>query len=150
MSSLRTGLLSALALAAFIAAACNGSTPLTPTAAVPPAATPAPPATGNPGGNTGGGAPPTVTITITAAGVDPKNVTVARGGTVVFMNADSVAHFPASNPHPVHTDCPDINVGSLAPGQSGPTQALNTVRTCGFHDHNNPQNDALKGSITIQ
>ncbi len=145
MSMLRTGSVSALALAAFIAAACNGSTPLAPTAPTPPPAAPV----ANPGGNPGG-TPASATITITAAGIDPKTVTVTRGGTVVFTNSDSVAHFPASNPHPAHTDCPEVTIGSLAPGQSKATQVLNTARVCGFHDHNNPQNDALKGTITIQ
>ena len=144
MTRLRNALLVIIALAA-LTAACNGTTSLDPTGPTAPPSAPVP----TPGGNTGGPSAP-VTITITAAGLDPKNVTVARGSSVLFVNADSVVHFPASNPHPTHTDCPEVTVGSLTPGQSKATQALNTVRTCGFHDHNNPQNDAFKGSITIQ
>jgi hypothetical protein len=57
----------------------------------------------------------------------------------------------SSNPHPEHTDCPEINaVGFLNPNQSRQTGNLNVVRTCGFHDHDNPNNVALQGSIVIQ
>jgi hypothetical protein len=56
-----------------------------------------------------------------------------------------------SNPHPEHTDCPELNqVGFVAVGQSGTTGNLNTTRTCGFHDHALPDNTSLQGSITIQ
>jgi hypothetical protein len=57
----------------------------------------------------------------------------------------------SSNPHPEHTDCPEINqVGFLQPGQSRQTGNLNTARTCGFHDHNQDSNTALQGTIRIQ
>jgi len=94
---------------------------------------------------------PAATITITTSGVSPKSVTVARGSQVQFVNNDNTFHEMASNPHPEHTDCPEINsVGFLSPGQSRQTGNLNTPRTCGFHDHDNPANTALQGSIVIQ
>jgi hypothetical protein len=56
-----------------------------------------------------------------------------------------------SDPHPTHTNCPEINqVGNLLPGQSRQTAAMNTVRRCGFHDHGEPDNGRLQGSITVQ
>ena len=56
-----------------------------------------------------------------------------------------------SNPHPEHTDCPEINqVGFLTAGQTKLTGNLNTRRTCGYHDHNQDQNTNLQGTITIQ
>jgi len=135
MSMLRTVSVSVVAVTIALAAACTGSTTVEPTAPSP-APAPAPPAN--------------VTITITAAGVTPKSVTVPHGGTITYVNNDTVAHFPASNPHPVHTDCPDIIAGSIAPGQTKTTSALNVARTCGYHDHNNPTTDALKGTVTVQ
>ena len=102
---------------------------------------------------TGPSGPPVVTntITITTTGVNPKNVQVALGSRVLFVNNDSGSHTMASDPHPDHTDCPDINqVGFLLPGQSRETGNLVVVRTCGFHDHDNPDNAALKGTITIK
>jgi hypothetical protein len=57
----------------------------------------------------------------------------------------------SSDPHPEHTECPEINqAGFLAPGQQRQTGNLNNPRTCGFHDHNQPSNAALTGSIIIQ
>lgn len=96
-------------------------------------------------------ATPAATITITTAGVSPKSVTVAPGSQVQFINNDRVVHQMASDPHPEHTDCPEINaVGFLNPNQSRQTGNLNTVRRCGFHDHDNPNNTALQGTIVIQ
>ncbi|HEY1303746.1 MAG TPA: hypothetical protein VGF24_09380 [Vicinamibacterales bacterium] len=103
----------------------------------------------SPSGPSGGGTI-AATITITAAGVSPKAVTVAAGSRVSFVNNDSRPHDMNSNPHPEHTDCPEINVGFIAPGASGTTQNLTRVRTCGYHDHINPDVVALQGTITIQ
>jgi plastocyanin len=96
------------------------------------------------------GIPTDATITITPSGVTPQNVTVTVGGRVTFINNDTVPHQPSSDPHPVHTDCPNINQPILNPGQSGTTTAFNTRRTCGFHDHLNDTNAALRGTITVQ
>jgi len=76
---------------------------------------------------------------------------VPRGTQVTFVNQDSRTHEMFSDPHPEHTDCPEINsVGHLEVGQTRRTDNLNTVRKCGFHDHQQFENAALKGSITIQ
>ena len=116
--------------AALLAAACGGKSSSAPDA---PSVTPA------------------ATITITTSGVSPKSVTVPAGSQVQFVNSDRTAHQMSSNPHPEHTDCPEINaVGFLNPNQSRQTGNLNTVRTCGFHDHDNPNNTALQGTIVVQ
>jgi len=104
----------------------------------------------NPSGGGGGGGATAATITITAAGVSPSTVTVAPGSRVTFVNSDGRPHDMNSDPHPAHTDCPEINVGFLQAGQSGTTQNLNTVRTCSFHDHNQPDVRSLQGTIRIQ
>src|SRR5438552_5181176 len=88
------------------------------------------------GGGTGSNPTSTTTITITSAGVSPKAITVVQGSQVTFVNNDSRNHEMDSNPHPQHTDCPEINlVGFITPGQTKQTGPLNTVRTCGYHDH---------------
>jgi plastocyanin len=93
----------------------------------------------------------TVVVTITAAGVGPKSVTIAPGGRVTFVNNDSKDHQMYSDPHPEHTSCPEFDqVGFLGPGQSRTTGNLNTVRTCGYHDHANFENMSLRGSVVIQ
>jgi len=93
------------------------------------------------------------TITITSAGVSPIQTSVAQGARVLFVNNDARAHNMTSDPHPEHTDCPEINnVGLLQPGQSRETGNLNTIRTCGFHDHDDPPPGGNKwtGKITIR
>jgi plastocyanin len=91
------------------------------------------------------------TITITSSGVSPKTVTVTPGSRVTFTNNDTRAHQMYSDPHPEHTNCPEFDqVGFLSPGQSRTTGNLNTVRTCGFHDHGDFENLSLRGSVIIQ
>lgn len=107
----------------------------------------------------GGGPTPTPTptpsnpntFTITSAGVSPKELTVSPGTQVLFVNSDSRRHDMGSDPHPEHSDCPEINsVGVLQPRQSRATANLTVVRTCGFHDHDLPSNESLKGRIIIR
>ena len=107
---------------------------------------------GNPGSPSGGSPPTaTTTITITSSGVNPKNITVPRGSQVTFINSSSVTHEMDSNPHPAHTDCPEINqVDFLTPGQTKQTGNLNTARTCGYHDHNRDADTTLQGTIVVQ
>jgi plastocyanin len=93
----------------------------------------------------------TTTITITSAGASPKNVQVTLGQRVLFVNNDGRSHNMTSDPHPDHTDCPEVNqVGFLSPGQSRETGNLVVARTCGFHDHDIPGSASLQGTITIR
>jgi hypothetical protein len=106
------------------------------------------------GGTTGGGGTATdsATITIGADGrVSPATVTIVRGGRVTMINSHNRNHEMASDPHPEHNECPDLNQwGFLQPGQQRTSGNLNTARTCRFHDHNEPSNSALQGSVIIQ
>jgi len=90
------------------------------------------------------------TITITADGVNPRTVRIQPGQSVRFVNNDSQTHVPSSDPHPTHSDCPGINsAGTLAPGASRDTSALSAARSCGFHDHNNPDEARFRGQIVV-
>jgi plastocyanin len=130
--------------AMMVMAACGGSSPTSP-------------------GGGGGGSAPVVrstgsvgavgaTITIGANGaVSPTQVTVAVGQSVTFTNNSSSSHDMESDPHPAHTDCPSIaNVGLLQPGQSKTTFGFANAGSCGYHDHNNSDNNSLKGRIVVQ
>lgn len=95
--------------------------------------------------------PAAATIRITPAGVEPREVAIAVGQHVMFVNESSVRRDVSSNPHPLHTDCPAINqVGVLTPGQSRATGAFTQARRCGFHDHDDPDNAAVQGAIVVQ
>jgi len=137
------GLAAAVVMA--MAAACGGGSSgssSTPTPTTPTPTTTTPPST------------PTdlATITIGANGsVSPSSVTVNRGGRVTMINNDTRAHDMASDPHPEHTGCTELNQwGFLQPGQSRTSSNLNTARTCTFHDHNLPANTGLQGRVVIQ
>jgi hypothetical protein len=94
--------------------------------------------------------PNSTTFLLANDAVCPKNITVPPGTQVTFVNNDVIVHQIDSDPHPEHTDCPEINqVGFLSPGQSRQTGNLNTVRACGFHDHLAFENKNLQGTITI-
>ena len=103
------------------------------------------PSTPSPGGGT--------TITITAAGVSATQLSVSPGTRVLFVNNDTRSHNMTSDPHPEHNDCPEINsVGVLQPNQSRETGNLVAIRTCGFHDHDDPPpgGNRWTGRITIR
>jgi plastocyanin len=110
------------------------------------------------GGSDGSSNPPTnpttnpYTVTISGSGiVGPKELTVPPGGRVLFVNSHSRRHDVTSDPHPDHLDCPELNqVGVLNAGQSRESGNLVTVRTCGFHDHDDPNNVNLRGSIIVR
>jgi hypothetical protein len=75
-------------------------------------------------------------MTITNQGVTPREITIAVGGRVLFVNNDMFSHDIAGGPDPSRPDCPEINeAGFLAPGQSRQTAPLTGPRTCEFHDH---------------
>ena len=110
-------------------------------------------------GGGGGGTPgPSPTpnnpnrITIGSNGaVSPMELVVAPGSRVLFVNNDSRRHDMTSDPHPEHSDCQELNqVGLIAPNQSRETGNLVAVGTCGFHDHENPDENRLKGRIVVR
>lgn len=93
----------------------------------------------------------TNTINLSASGASPRNIEIAVGTRVRFVNNDGRSHNMTSDPHPEHNDCPDIDqVGFLAAGQSRETGNLVVVRTCGFHDHDMPSQATLQGQIVIK
>jgi plastocyanin len=107
----------------------------------------------SPGGGGGGGSDGTIaqTITITAAGVSPKDVTISAGQRVQFVNNDTQSHTINSDPHPTHGDCPGIDsVGFIAIGATKASSNLNTVRTCGYHDHVLFSDTRFQGTIRVQ
>jgi plastocyanin len=124
-----------IASAIALAAACGGSSSSTGT---------------SPSGTCTPSSSPT-TFVIMNNTVCPTSITVPRGTQVTFTNQDSLDHEMDSDPHPEHTDCPEINqVDYLTPGQSRQTGNLNIARTCGFHDHRQPDLASMKGRIVIQ
>lgn len=136
ITRVRTSGHAAAAACLAVTLACGGSSPNSPS--------PPPSDSGSPG-------PSGATITIANGAVSPQSVQIAVGQSVTFVNNDSRARQMTSNPHPVHTDCPPINaVGNIPAGQTRVTNAFTVARTCGFHDHNDPDNPGVRGSIEIR
>jgi plastocyanin len=128
MKSRAIVLLVALAL---VAAACNKNSnvsgdnnTVTPTPNPVPSDAPSPAPTSGP-----------VTVTIMSSGYSPNNITVKSGTTVTFVNNDTKGHWPASNPHPTHTDLPGFDAHKSIPPGSSYSFVFTKVGTWGFHDH---------------
>ena len=107
----------------------------------------------------GGGSPPGPSpgdnpnqMTISAAGVlTPSEITITAGSRVLFINNHSRGHQIASDPHPEHDQCREMDqVGLLGPGQRRESGNFVTAKTCGLHDHEDPDNASLKGRIIIR
>jgi hypothetical protein len=91
------------------------------------------------------------TLVIMNNTVCPQALTVTRGNQLTVINQDSRTHDMTSDPHPSHTDCPELNqIGFLNTGQSRTSGNLNNVRSCGIHDHSDPDRASLRATITIQ
>ncbi len=88
-----------------------------------------------------------VEVTLTATGFSPKEVTVDRGTKVIWMNKSGKEATVNSNPHPVHTDHPELNLGSFNDGETGNTLELffNSPGTFNYHNHFN----AVQGGTVI-
>ena len=130
-----SGYSAAAAIVAMIAAACGGG------------------GSSNSTGPTGTCTPSTNpnTIVIQGGQVCPQTITIALGGQLTIINNDANVHEMDSDPHPEHTDCPALNqIDFLNPGQSRASGNLTTARNCGFHDHANPNNASLRGTVTIR
>lgn len=90
--------------------------------------------------------PSVATITYASSGFSPSTVTVKKGDTITIKNDSSDDIQFDSNPHPLHTDNTELNVGAVASGKST-TVTLNKVGTWGYHNH---FNTSQKGTITVQ
>jgi plastocyanin len=91
------------------------------------------------------------TVTITAAGMSPLEITIAVGQRVTFVNNDTRAHDVVGGVDPEHPDCPEITqAGFLTPGQRGDTGVFTTARTCQYHDHAMMGVPAFQGRIIIR
>lgn len=86
------------------------------------------------------------TITYANNGFGPSPIMVKSGDTVTVNNTSSVELQLESDPHPIHTDDIDLNVGLVSAGQTK-TFTVTQKGTFGFHNHLKPSD---RGSITIQ
>jgi len=86
------------------------------------------------------------TITYTNDGFSPATITVVSGTAVTIKNNSSSGLQFDSDPHPAHTDDPELNVGVVQPGKSM-TFTPTTKGTWGYHNH---LNSSDTGTIIVQ
>ena len=132
-----------LAILAPLVSCSNGqaSPPLSPT----PIGNPNP----SPGPSPAPAGPPT--ITVTAGGFAPREVTIDVGGKVLLVNGDTRPHDLMGGLDPANPECPEIaNAGFLSPGQSREAGPFPTARVCNLHSHAFIGVAAFQGKITIR
>jgi plastocyanin len=88
----------------------------------------------------------TTTITYGDSGFSPSTVTVHSGDTISIKNDSSRSMQFDSDPHPIHTDDPELNVGAVTPGESM-SFTVSQKGTHGYHNHLNPSD---KGTIVVE
>lgn len=87
-----------------------------------------------------------VEVAMTASGFSPNNITVKSGTIVVFKNTDSSGHWPASNPHPIHSDLSEFDSKQPVPAGGSYSFTFTKVGTWGYHDHLNASH---RGTVTV-
>ncbi|MGE5392208.1 MAG: cupredoxin domain-containing protein [Candidatus Saccharibacteria bacterium] len=130
---------------AVTAAACNKQTASNSSTGSESTSTPANPDQGQPGGSSSASAGQSV-IQMTDNGFTPSTITVKQGTTVVFQNTGTAGHWPASNPHPVHTDYPGFDAKKVVQPGDSYSFTFDRIGTWGFHDHTNPSSG---GTIVV-
>lgn len=91
-----------------------------------------------------------VIIVYTDSGFSPSTLTVESGTKISWTNNSQTTIQVASNPHPTHTDNPELTNGSftlsVAPGTSV-TVTVTKTGTWGYHNHLNP---SAGGTIVVK
>ena len=90
--------------------------------------------------------PVAATITYSDDGFSPSKVTVKSGDTIAIKNASAHDMQFDSDPHPVHTTNPELNLDTVSPGKTMIFTA-HTKGTFGYHNHLNPSDT---GTIVVQ
>lgn len=86
------------------------------------------------------------TVKFDGNGFSPAMATVKSGSQITFENDSNQTIQVESDPHPTHTDNPQLNIGTIAPGASK-SATLTTTGNWGYHDHLDP---SLTGRVTVQ
>ncbi len=88
---------------------------------------------------------PAATITYSDNGFSPATTTVKSGSTITIKNTSSGPLQFDSDPHPEHTEDPELNVGLIEAGSSKQV----TVTTTGSHGYHNHLSSGDTGTIVV-
>jgi plastocyanin len=83
-----------------------------------------------------------VQLQITAAGINPRTITIPSGVQVSFVNKDTASHQITSS------NCAELSSQALATGESFTSAPLTGPKMCNFNDTVN-QGASFAGTVTI-
>ncbi len=86
------------------------------------------------------------TVTLTQSGFDPQTLTVKVGTKVTWINKSGEEAAIDSDPHPIHTSYPPLNLGAVADGGSL-SLTFDQKGTYNYHNHLNPSE---KGTVIVE
>lgn len=89
---------------------------------------------------------PTLTIFATDSGFVPERYKIPKQTTVTFLNMTDFNVEVASDAHPTHTLFPELNLGTVPPGQIKVLK-LDKAGTYTYHNNLNP---TQKGTIEVE
>lgn len=87
------------------------------------------------------------TVSMTDTGISPTAITVKAGTTVTFKNTGTTPHWPASDPHPIHTDLSGFDAKRGLESGDFYRFTFTKVGTFGMHDH---LHQSFRATITVQ
>lgn len=83
-------------------------------------------------------------IKLTRDGFDPSNIEITKGDSITWVNTDTRLHWPASNPHPTHTEYESEDSGCIGSAldachglkkDESYTFKFENIGVWGMHDH---------------
>lgn len=88
-----------------------------------------------------------VTVVIDENGFNPREIGIKKGGKVTWVNQSQNSVWPASNPHPIHTDYHGFDaLRGLANGESY-SFTFDKVGSWKYHNHLNP---SMRGEVKVE
>lgn len=85
-------------------------------------------------------------VTLTQDGFSSSTLTVKAGTKVTWINKSGGQATVNSNPHPIHTSYPPLNLGNFSEGGT-PSLVFDKPGTYQYHNHLNP---SQTGTIIVQ
>lgn len=85
-------------------------------------------------------------VTYTSDGYSPGNILISAGDTVTWKNGSDSEITVDSNPHPIHTSYPELNLGSVQPGG----ELTFTFPNAGEYNYHNHLSSSKGGTVTVE
>jgi plastocyanin len=86
------------------------------------------------------------TVTLSTNGYEPATLSIKLGTQVTWVNKSGQDATVNSDPHPIHTAYPPLNLGNFSDGGTL-TLLFDKAGTYGYHNHLNP---GEKGTIIVE